>query len=222
MALTELQRDIMRCLAANRSETSYAAGGLVLNERWSRQSNNMDIFHDTDEEIGATAHADIERLREAGFHVQIEVEVYGVVEVVVSRSLRSSESTAIQWMSESRRRFFPIVRDEEWGARLHRADLAVNKVLAASSRRVARDFVDLVSISKFISPLGPIVMAAAGKPPHYSPQKTVDEIRRRGLSISNEEYASVKGLPDDWSADTIRVDLIAALDAASDWQPPSP
>lgn len=211
MALTELQRDIMRRLAANRSETSYAAGGLVLNADWARQSDDIDIFHDTDEEIGAAAQADIATLRKAGFDVRVEIEIYGVVEAVVARG---RQSTLVQWMSESKRRFFPIVRDEEWGARLHKSDVAVNKILAASSRSKARDFVDLVSISKYMSPLGPIVMAAAGKPPYFSPQKIVDEIRRRGLSIANEEYAAVRGLPLDWSPAVVRGALQDALDRA--------
>src|SRR3546814_10070209 len=93
-------------------------------------------------------------------------------------------------MSESRRRFFPLVRDDEWGARLHQADLAVNKVVAASTRRKARDFVDLVSISTYMCPLGPLVFAAAGKSP-LSPTRIVDEIRRRALSTSrSEEHTS--------------------------------
>ncbi|MDK4712182.1 hypothetical protein [Rhizobium sp. CNPSo 4039] len=71
MALTKLQKEIMASIAKNRSETSYVAGGLVLNMNW-----------------------------------------------------------------------------KEWGARLHPADLAVNKVLAASTRTKPRDFVDLLMIDE--------------------------------------------------------------------------
>jgi hypothetical protein len=35
-ALTQLQSDILRTLAKNRSETSYLAGGLMLNKDWQR------------------------------------------------------------------------------------------------------------------------------------------------------------------------------------------
>jgi hypothetical protein len=35
MALIQLQSDILRCLAKNRSETSYLAGGLMLAVGWS-------------------------------------------------------------------------------------------------------------------------------------------------------------------------------------------
>jgi hypothetical protein len=184
MVLTALQRRIMKALAANRSPSSYVAGGSVLNCDWPRQSEDIDIFHDTDEEIVDAAHKDI------------DVEIYGAVEATIGEL---GSETIIQWMSESKRRFFPLVRDEEWGFRLAQADLAVNKVLAASSRRKARDHVDLVSIRAKWCALGPLALAAAGKPPFWSPTKIIEEIRRRGLGIWDEEYRSVRGLPESWT-----------------------
>jgi hypothetical protein len=50
MALTELQMRIMHRLSSNRSETGYLAGGVILNLSWPRRSDDIDIFHDTDEE----------------------------------------------------------------------------------------------------------------------------------------------------------------------------
>ena len=44
MALTQLQSDILRCLAKNRSETSYLAGGLMLNKNWQRRSDDVGTF----------------------------------------------------------------------------------------------------------------------------------------------------------------------------------
>ncbi len=214
MALTEIQKGIVRCLAANRSDTSYVAGGLVLNKDWPRLSDDVDIFHDTDEEIGDTADRDIEVLREAGYRVHVEVEIYGCVEATV---FKGDEGTVIQWMSETRNRFFPLVRDDEWGARLHQADLAVNKVIAASSRTKPRDFIDLVTIAENMCPLGPLVMAASGKPPHFSPQRIIDEIRRRGLSVGDEQFDTVRGLRADWNAGIVRGLLIGALDAAEQY-----
>ncbi|MFB9951372.1 hypothetical protein ACFFP0_21195 [Rhizobium puerariae] len=211
MALTALQRAIMASIAKNRSETSYLAGGLVLNRDWPRLSDDIDIFHDTDEEIGPVAERDMKALRTNGFIVSVDVLIYGCVEASVSRD---GESTLIQWMSESRYRFFPLIRDDEWGARLHQSDLAINKVLAASTRRKARDYVDLVMIAERYCPLGPLMMAAAGKPPHYSPVRIIDEIRHRGLSMASEEYQSVKGLPEEYDAAAIRQKLEYALDRA--------
>lgn len=214
MVATALQKMIMRYLAPLRSESSYFAGGVVLNRDWPRRSDDIDIFHDTDEEIIGVAQRDIAALEAAGFSVRKEVETFGCVEAVVSRY---GESTLIQWMSETRRRFFPLIRDPEWGARLHDADLAVNKVLAASARRKARDFVDLVSISRNYCPLGPLVMAAAGKPPNFSPEKYLDEILRRGLSIDAADLTAVRGMPSEWTADFIRNSLIKIVDDAKDY-----
>ena len=99
------------------------------------------------------------------------MRVYGTWEATVSDD---SSSTVIQWMSDTRIRFFPLVKDEQWRLRLHQADLAVNKVLAASSRRKARDFADITAIAANMCPIGPLVMAASGKPPAYSPQKIIE------------------------------------------------
>lgn len=100
------------------------------------------------------------------------------------------------------------------GARLHQADLAVNKVLAAAGRSKARDIADLVAIGRDYCPLGPLVLAAAGKPPNFSPRRTIDEIRRHALSIPAEEFAAVKGLPTEWSTAFIRDDALRLIEAA--------
>ncbi len=201
----------MASIAKNRSQSSYVAGGTVLNKNWTRMSDDIDIFHDTDEEIGASADRDIETLKADGFDVRIVVDVYGCVEAEISKGV---ESTIIQWMSETKTRFFPLVRDAEWGARLHPADLAVNKVLAASSRTKARDFVDLVAIEEGLCPLGPLVMAASGKPPHYSPVRMIEEMRRRGLSLSNADIQSVKQISGNAPAQDLREKLTGALGRA--------
>lgn len=143
------------------------------------------------------AEADLAVLELAGFKAHTDFIVYGCVDATVSDA---TSSTVIQWFAETRRRFFPLVKDEEWGARLHQADLAVNKILAAAGRSKARDIADLVAIGRIDCPLGPLVLAAAGKPPNFSPRRTLDEIRRHTLSIPAEEFAAVKGLPADWSS----------------------
>jgi hypothetical protein len=211
VALTQLQSDILRCLAKNRSETSYLAGGLMLNKNWKRRSDDIDIFHDTDEEVTGAATADLATLDAAGFTTRKDFVIYGCVDATVSDG---HSSTVIQWFAETKRRFFPLVRDEEWGARLHQADLAVNKILAAAGRSKARDIADLVAIGHHYCPLGPLVLAAAGKPPNFSPKRTIDEIRRHILSIPAEEFAAVKGLPADWSAEFIRDEAIKLIDQA--------
>ncbi|WP_018238321.1 hypothetical protein [Ensifer sp. BR816] len=214
MALTQLQRGIMISIAKNRSDSSYMAGGVVLNMDWPRLSDDLDIFHDTDEEIGETAQRDMDTLKLDGFRVSVEVNIYGCVEARVSRF---GESTLIQWMSETRMRFFPLIRDEEWGARLHPLDLAINKVIAASARRKARDYVDLLSIEENLASLGPLIMAAAGKPPHFSPVRTIEEIRRKALSVTDDEYLSVRGIPENWTPSFVRQKISDVLERAEDY-----
>jgi hypothetical protein len=211
MALTQLQSGILRCLAKNRSETSYLAGGLMLNRNWQRRSDDIDIFHDSDEEVTGAANADLAVLDAAGYNTHTDFIIYGCVDATVSDG---TSSTIIQWFAETKRRFFPLVRDEEWGARLHQADLAVNKVLAASGRSKARDIADLVAIGRDYCPLGPLVLSAAGKPPNFSPRRTIDEMRRHALSIPAEEFAAVKGLPTDWSAAFIRDEALRLIELA--------
>src|SRR3954467_2969980 len=211
VALTQLQSDILRCLAKNRSETSYLAGGLMLNKNWKRRSDDIHIFHDSDEEVTGAANADLATLDAAGFKTQKDFAIYGAVDATVSDG---HSSTIIQWFAETKRRFFPLVKDEEWGARLHQADLAVNKVLAASGRSKARDIADLVAIARNYCPLGPLVLAAAGKPPNFSPRRTIDEMRRHALSIPVEEFVAVKGLPSNWTPEFIRDEVSQQLDLA--------
>jgi hypothetical protein len=211
MALTQLQSDILRVLAKNRSETSYLAGGLMLNKNWQRRYDDIDIFHDSDEEVTASASADLASLDAAGYKTHRDFIIYGCVDATVSDE---TSSTNIQWFAETKRRFFPLVRDEEWGARLHQADLAVNKVLAASGRSKARDIADLVAIGRNYCPLGPLIFAAAGKPPNFSPRRTIDEIRRHALSIPAEEFTAVKGLPAHWTAAFLRDDTLSLIDSA--------
>ena len=53
MPLTVLQKQVLRILAANRSEESHFAGGLVLNagEDSPRYSHDFDIFHEAEAEV---------------------------------------------------------------------------------------------------------------------------------------------------------------------------
>ncbi|MBV8577458.1 MAG: hypothetical protein JOZ58_20755, partial [Acetobacteraceae bacterium] len=155
MALSRLQSDVLRALAKNRSETSYLAGGLMLNRNWPRRSDDIDIFHDTDEEVTDAARVDLATLDAAGFKTHRDFIIYGCVEATISDA---AESTIIQWFADTKRRFFPLVKDEHWGTRLHQADLAVNKVLAAAGRSKARDIADLVAIARNYCPLGPLVV----------------------------------------------------------------
>jgi len=161
--------------------------------------------------MGAFAVLDLAILDAAGYKTHTDFIIYGCVDATISDG---KFETIIQWFAETKRRFFPLVKDEEWGARLHQANLAVNKVLAASGRSKARDIADLVAIARNYCPLGPLVLAAAGKPPNFSPRRTIDEIRRHTLSIPAEEFLAVKRLPSDWTTEFIRDEVLRQLDLA--------
>ena len=71
MPLTAFQSRVLAVLAANRSEESHFAGGLVLNAAPDspRFSKDFDIFHEVAEEVALASEADAASIRAAGFSV---------------------------------------------------------------------------------------------------------------------------------------------------------
>ena len=84
MALTNIQRDICRVLAA-------------------RISRDLDLFHDTAEALQATWEADVRSLRQAGLMVKVIRERPAYVEALVKRE---TESVILEWTHDSAFRFF--------------------------------------------------------------------------------------------------------------------
>ena len=117
---------------------------------------------------------------------------------------RSGTTTPLEWARDSDFRFFPAVADELFGYRLHIADIATNKALAAGGRREPRDVLDLLYIHGRHLPLGAVIWAAVGKDPGYSPESLICEIRR------NARYApmtmSISRSPNRWMLGTWRGD----------------
>ena len=62
-----------------------------------------------------------------------------------------------------------------------------------------------------------MLLAAAGKPPNFSPRRSIDEVRRHALSIPAEEFAAVKGLPADWTTEFLRDDALRLIDMADNY-----
>ena len=87
-------------------------------------------------------------------------------------------------------RFFPAVADAVFGYRLHVADLATNKALAAAGRREPRDVLDLLYIHRHHLPLGAVIWAAVAKDPGYSPESLITEIRRNARYRA-DDYADL-------------------------------
>jgi hypothetical protein len=78
MPLTPLQTEILAVLAANRSEESHFAGGVLLTAPHDspRYSRDFDIFHDVAAEVAGASERDVAGLRAAGFAVET-VSRYG-------------------------------------------------------------------------------------------------------------------------------------------------
>lgn len=193
MPLTAFQSEVLAVIAANRSEESHFAGGLVLNAsaNSARYSNDFDIFHEAAEEVTRASEADTASLRAAGFTVEPQ---RGDWERHSSfrkaRVFRSANAVDIDWAADSAFRFFPIERDPVLGWRLHLFDMATNKALALSARTATRDYVDMVELGK-IFPLPAIVWAAVGKDPGFSPLSLL-EMMRRFARVNPTELAEIQ------------------------------
>lgn len=182
MPLTALQKDILAVLAANRSEESHFAGGIVLNaaDDSARYSHDFDIFHELAEEVARASQRDVAALRRAGFEVETPSR-YGEWEKDATfrkaKVRRAGGEVEIDWAADSAFRFFPIERDPLLGWRLHRFDAATNKALALSARTETRDYVDIVELHRTY-PLAAICWAACGKDPGFTPLSLLKMMRR--------------------------------------------
>lgn len=191
MPLTPLQRMVIGVLRPFRTAENYLAGGAALNQQWPRLSDDMDIFQDRPGRLPNDVEVELQALRDEGFSVEVTARDEWIVEAVVRRY---GFETRVQWMDdpETCRRFFPAIEDDEFGFRLHQADVAVNKVLCASRRNEPRDAVDLVSIARRYAPLGPLVWAAAGKDTTVNPLQILAGVRASAFGFSDEQIRAVR------------------------------
>ena len=175
MPLFKIQSDILRLLASHRDPESYVAGSTPLNLNTPRFSGDIDIFHDREERVLQAAELDAAFLEEHGYTLQWlrrSPLIYAVL------AARGGDTTKLEWVADSDFRFFPTIRDDQFGYVLHPVDLATNKVAAAYGRREPRDVVDLVTIHERILPMGAAVWASAGKTLGFTPEGIINEIRR--------------------------------------------
>ena len=195
MPLTTLQKEVLRILAANRSEESHFAGGVVINhaDDSARYSHDFDIFHELAEEVTRASNRDVESLRSAGFTVETPSR-YGEWEKESTfrkaKVQRGVEVLEIDWAADSAFRFFPIQRDEQLGWRLHLFDIATNKALALSARTETRDYVDIVELTKTY-PLSAICWAACGKDPGFTPLSLL-EMMKRFAKVNTTELDKIR------------------------------
>ena len=186
MPLTAFQKDVLAVLAANRSEESHFAGGVLLHasDDSPRFSRDFDIFHDVALEVVRASERDVASLRGAGFTVDTisrhgEWERDATFRRALVRGAAGSpvELVEIDWAADSAFRFFPIERDPQLGWRLHLFDAATNKALTLAARTETRDYVDLVELAGRF-PLAAICWAACGKDPGFTPLSLLTMMRR--------------------------------------------
>lgn len=209
MPLSEVQREVLQLLAAHRNPESYVAGAAALNRDGARFSGDIDIFHDREENVAHAADEDAALLAEQGFAVQWLRREPGIHAALVHRR---GGGTKLEWVRDSDFRFFPTVRDDLFGYRLHLFDLATNKALAAGGRREPRDVLDLLYIHERQTPLGAVIWAAVAKNPGYSPESLITEIRRNARYRA-DDYADL-ALTEPVDAGDVARKLRAHLDEA--------
>ena len=212
MPLSDVQSAILQLLAAHRNPESYVAGATALNRDGPRFSNDIDIFHDREESVAIVAAADTAFLAEHDFAVQWLRREPGIHAALVQRR---GDGTRLEWVRDSDFRFFPTVKDDLFGYRLHVFDLATNKALAAGGRREPRDVLDLLYIHDCHIALGAVIWAAVAKDPGYSPESLITEIRRNARYRA-DDYADL-ALTEPVDAGAVARKLRAILDEAEDF-----
>jgi hypothetical protein len=186
--LSRLQTELLRRLAAHRAPDSDVAGATVLNQDAPRYSEDIDVFHDREEAVARAADADAALLRDGGYVVEWLRREPGIHVAVIRHG---DEATRLEWARDSDFRYFPTIPDPLFGFRLHVADLATNKALAAAGRREPRDVLDLLLVHERHLPLGAVIWAAVAKDPGYSPEALLTEIRRNAR-YRDDDYADLR------------------------------
>ncbi|HSR67431.1 MAG TPA: nucleotidyl transferase AbiEii/AbiGii toxin family protein [Acidobacteriota bacterium] len=191
MALSQIQRAVCQLLAQHRisSGESYVTGGVALSELLgsSRLSQDIDLFHDTEEAVDASWEADKTRLEKSDYAVRALRHRPGLVEAEVKKG---DESVRVEWARDSAYRFFPLVEHPLLGLALHPFDLATNKLLALVGRREVRDWVDVLQCDRALQPLGYLAWAACGKDPGFCPSSILEHAQRMSR-FAPEELAEL-------------------------------
>lgn len=177
MPHTAIQEKIFRLLRENRNPESHVAGASALHgdPASPRFSGDIDLFHDEVRLVAENAQRDFEIMRAAGLAVEraTRSETFHRARVTIGE-----ERLKLERVFDSAFRFFPVVADPMLGYRLHPADLAVNKMLAAAGRTVIRDFLDVLHLHETYLTIGALAWAATGKDPGLSPLFILNELVR--------------------------------------------
>jgi hypothetical protein len=177
MPLGDFEKNVLRLLAANRNPESYVAGATVFLRREDshRQSQDIDVFHDTVISLQRAAEQDTIVLQRAGYALEWVETQETLRRATVSKNGRT---TKMDWACDSAFRFFPVQPDAELGYVLHPLDGATNKLLALAGRGEIRDYLDVLFLHRTILSLGALTWAACGKDTGFTPQFLLEEAQR--------------------------------------------
>jgi hypothetical protein len=190
MPIGDFECEVLRLIAANRNPDSFVGGATVLNQAAGtpRSSEDIDVFHDTQESLKLSIQADLGTLATAGFEAEMTVTTPTFARAWVRRGGRQ---TKVEWVSDSPFRFFPVEPDLELGWRLNFWDAATNKVLAFAGREAPRDYLDVLHLHRHHLSFGALVWAAAAKDPGLSPELIV-QLARRNSKYRPEHFDGVR------------------------------
>ena len=206
MPLSAIQSTVLRLIAANRSPDSYVAGATVLHreDATPRFSLDLDLFHDAEESVAASAETDAATLQTAGHDFTWLLRAPSFHRALVTAD---EQQLKIEWAQDSAFRFYPVQEDDRWGYRLHDADAATKKVLALAGRSEIRDFVDVLHLDETYLSLGAMAWAACGKDPGFTPEFLLDHAGRHTAygqgdvdRLSLREPLDVTALKQRWFA----------------------
>ena len=177
MPLGDFEKSILRLLAANRNPESYVAGATVFLRREDslRQSQDIDVFHDTAESLRQAATQDAAVLTKNGYQLEWAERQDLFRRAVVSKA---GKATKMEWAYDSAFRFLPVQPDAELGFVLHPLDSATNKLLALAGRGELRDYLDVLFLHRKVLGLGALAWAACGKDSGFTPQFLIEEAQR--------------------------------------------
>lgn len=177
MPISDIQNEILRQLAANRSPDSYLAGATVLHRSESspRYSQDLDFFHDIEDSVAQCAELDAATLLANGHDLQWLMRTPTFYRAVVTFN---NQQLKLEWAQDSAFRFFPVTPDPQCGFRLHDADAATNKMLALAGRNEIRDLVDILHLNETYLSLGAMAWAACGKDPGFTPEFLLEQANR--------------------------------------------
>ena len=210
MPLDEFQKGIVAVISSNRDPQSAFAGGGVIQQHGIRLTDDQDIFASDDGLLDDLVQADRRALEAAGYTVRNTRKFDGFRECLISKPMTGS--TVLQWTAGLANEYFAPVPDPLFGYRLHFADLAVNKALAAGSRMKKRDFVDLLMLDRHVMPLWRMACAVPGKRPDLNPFSLIERMSHNwDMAVRRNAADDRLVLTDELSLEEIGQGLFASL-----------